>query len=76
MGLERPIQDAKDAVGEKAREARNLISWLPSPKQCEGCGRYTYADVEYVEAQAMRVRVWVCREGEGGCGARYYRDRE
>lgn len=60
-------------VEETKSQAKNLISWLEDPHMCE-CGAYCDSDVQYVERQAMAVKVWVCPNEE--CGKRYYRDRE
>lgn len=58
-------------VEEASNQAKNLIPWLPDPHTCS-CGVYTDATVEYVERQAMPVKIWKCPS----CGSRYYRDRE
>jgi hypothetical protein len=72
----RPIEAAENAADAAKQQARNLVGWLPSPKECDHCGRLCYAEREYVDSQAQRMPVWVCRESEGGCGARYYRDED
>ena len=59
----------KESVEETVEQGKRLIPWLPDPKRCE-CGSYCDADVQYVEAQAMPVEVWVCPS----CSKRFYRD--
>lgn len=48
-----------------------LIPWLPKPHQCS-CGSYCYADVGYVQSQAMVMDIWRCPD----CSARYFRNGE
>jgi hypothetical protein len=64
------LTDAKRAV---KREARNLISWLPDPHVCDHCGSYCTAEEQFVEEQAIYMKVWQCPNED--CGARYHRER-
>jgi hypothetical protein len=72
----RPIEAAENAAENATQKARSLVSWLPSPKECDHCSALCYAEREYVDSQAQIEDIWKCRESEGGCGARYYRDED
>jgi len=68
----RPIKEAQEAA-ESARETvKNLCPWLESPHKCPDCDRYCDAERDYVESQAMEIRIWRCPQ----CNQRFYRNRD
>jgi hypothetical protein len=70
VSLERPIEAAEQASDDVEQQARNLIPWLENPYECDHCGQLCYAEEQYVESQALEMKVWQCRE----CDSRYYRE--
>ena len=72
MGLDRPIQKAENAAESAISKAKGAtLWWLPDGHTCD-CGAECEPDIQYVEQQAMSVRVWDCPE----CEKRYYRERD
>ncbi len=67
------VPDFSDAKKTAREGARKLVPWLPDPHVCDHCGSYCNAEEQFVESQAIPMKVWQCPNED--CGARYYRER-
>lgn len=71
--LDEVKERAEKAVEEAQDQAKELVSWIPDPYECDECGYYCDAEYQYVTGQAKYCKVWQCPNEE--CGNRYYRER-
>jgi len=68
----RPIKEAQEAADTARETVKNLCPWLENPHECPDCNRYCDSAEEYVEQQAMVVKVWRCPS----CEQLFYRNRD